>query len=578
MDLATREGISNGHLIHHGHAPQKGSKGQRYHGDGRNYSNHSADEFDQAEKGHTNGMKNNHSTSNSGRERSTDKPLSNEEGDGKSKYLSKEYKVHWREKERIQKVINKEKELEKDFLKREKEWIELEQQIKNDTYKEWNKLLQIQKKDIAKLIESDLKGEQENAHLSTSKKREMRNSKRKKEKELDDLDRLSEMREAEEAQEAARRKEQAERDRAEAEEAAREVNREAFKESAREASRGAIETANEAAKDAPPRGENQAEKEKSDQLAEDATGKANNQQESKDSGSVSKPKSSFFMNALSFVFDRGSEGKVEKKGDEALAGEAAEGEKQGRGTADEEVDNDNAVNEAVDNAEKTCEENCAEEEAEYTPPVDARTSKRKSLPSEPINIKVNERKKKKNTGSESARSVSTRRALQNVFSTNDEDDLFAGKKRPLAKLGGKGKDAEEGGESPAAATSAASGEESVQTVEVIENSKKILEMVPSSEEEIFNFPIDWKVLNQKGNIITKLKPWISKKIMEYIGSEEKEITGQISDYFVDQILKQRAPKEMLVEAEKFLDADGKKFILNMYRLIIFEQLKVTNAM
>ncbi|GAB67444.1 hypothetical protein PCYB_114640 [Plasmodium cynomolgi strain B] len=570
MDLLTREGIPNGHLMHHGEVPQKGRKGQRHHGDPRNNPNHSSDEFDETEKGHPHGMKNNQPTPNNEIDRNTDTQLANEETEGRIKYLSKEYQVHWREKERIQKVINKEKELEKDFLKREKEWIELEEQIKNDTYKEWNKLQQIKKKDIAKLIEFDLKGEQENANLSTSKKREMRNSKRKKEKELDDLDRLNEMREAEEAKS---RKEQVERDRAEA---AREVDREVDRE-------GAAEAAKEAAKNAPQGGENQAEKKKSDQLPEDATGKANNQQESKDSASVSKPKSSFFMNALSFVFDRSSEGKVEEKGDEPLAGEAAGGEangtanekggaKRGRATAKEAmaeaVDNDNAEE---DNAEKGSADNDHVDKASVDKTYEE-------------NDHVNE-KKKKNTDSESVSRVSTRRTLQNVFNTNDEDEMCTRKKGRRAKLGGKGKDAEEGeegeeGEAAAAAADvadAAEAGESALTIDVIENSKKILEMVPSSEEEIFNFPIDWKVLNQKGNIITKLKPWIYKKIIEYIGSEEKEITGQISNYFVDQILKETAPKEMLVEAEKFLDADGKKFILNMYRLIIFEQLKVTNT-
>ncbi|ANQ09144.1 Uncharacterized protein PCOAH_00035910 [Plasmodium coatneyi] len=536
MDLATREGIPNGHLMHHG--------------DAKNYPNHqNVDEFEEAEKGYPNGMNNN------AMDRSTEKQLANEETEGRSRYVSKEYKVHWRERERIQKVINKEKELEKDFVKREKEWIELEEQIKNDTYKEWNKLQQIKKKDIAKLIELDLKGEQENANLSTSKRREMRNSKRRKEKELDDLDRHNEMREAEEDK---KRKEQLDRDREEA--------------------------AKEDTKNAPDEGENEAEK-KSDQLPEDETGKAQNQQESKNSASASKPKSSFFMNALSFVFDRSSEGKVEEKGDEPLDGQPTGGEasvtanekaeaKEECNTANEAANNDNEENANVD---KTCVENCTGEETEDRPPVEARRSKRKIPASEPINIKVNEKKKKKkNTDSEMASRVSTRRGLKNVFNANDEDELFGRKKGPLAKLDGKGKDAEEA-EEEEAAIEAAEDVESIQTVDVIENSKKILEMVPSSEEDIFSFPIDWKVLNQKGNIIAKLKPWISKKITEYIGSEEKEITGQISNYFVDQVLKERAPKEMLVEAEKFLDADAKKFILNMYRLIIFEQLKVTNG-
>ncbi|CAA9989225.1 RNA-binding protein 25, putative [Plasmodium knowlesi strain H] len=570
MDIATRKEIPNGHHLMH-------------HEDSGNYANdHRADEFEEGDRDNPEGMKNKQSTEmNSGMDRSRDKQHVKEEIEGRSTYVSKEYKVHWRERERIQKVINKEKELEKDFVKREKEWIELEEQIKNDTYKEWNKLQQIKKKDIAKLIELDLKGEQENANLSTSKRREMRNSKRRKEKELDDLDRHNEMREAEEAN---RRKEQLDRDK---EQAAREID----SKSAKEANR-------EEAKDAPHEGENQTEN-KSDESPEEEIVKANHPQENENRANISKSKSSFFMNALSFVFDRSSEGKAEEKGEDALHGEASgtaneKGEaKEECATSKGEAENDNAENADVD---KTCVENCMAEEAEDKSPMETRTSKRKPPAAEPINIKVNEKKKKKkNIDSERATRVSTRKALQNVFNTNDEDEMFGRKKRPVAKLDGKGKGAKEEEEEERAAEEGAAEEgaaeegaaeepaehaepeENIQTIDVIENSKKILEMVPSNEEEIFNFPIDWKILNQKGNIITKLKPWICKKITEYIGSDEKEITGQISNYFVDQVLNERTPKEMLVQAEKFLDADAKKFILNMYRLIIFEQLKVTNV-
>ncbi|KJP88967.1 hypothetical protein AK88_01461 [Plasmodium fragile] len=371
MDLATREGIPSGHLMHHG--------------DAMDYPNHSADDLDEAEKGQPNGMNNNHSSSNNGVDKSSNKHLANEEAPGRNRYLSKEYKVHWREKERIQKALNKENELDKDFLQREKEWLELEEQIKNDTYKEWNKLQQIKKKDIAKLIEFDLKGEQENANLSSSKKREMRNSKRKKEKELDDLDRLNEIREAEE--EAKRRKEQVDRD-----------------------------VDGDADKNEPHGGDNQATT-KSDQLPEDANDKANNQQESKDTASVSKSKSSFFMNALSFVFDRRSEGKVEEKGDEALDGEAAGGEessetanengqaKAGCNTENETVENDHADNASLHTTcvENDIVENCTGEQAEDTHPVETRTRKRKTPASEPINIKVNEKKKKKKTQTRTSR-------------------------------------------------------------------------------------------------------------------------------------------------------------------------------
>ncbi|GAW81919.1 hypothetical protein, conserved [Plasmodium gonderi] len=532
------------------------------------------------------------------------------------KYISKEYKVHWRERERIQKVINKEKELEKDFYKREKEWIELEDQIKNDTYKEWNKFLQIKKKDIAKMIELDLKGEQENANMSSSKKREIRNSKRKKEKELDDLDRLNEMEEIKEMEEMQKKKEQEERDKVEEEEEEGETTH-PVEEDDKTCQSKAIKHF-----------ENQDQKQ-SNNFSERATEESN--KSSKDYANEAKLKSNFFMNALSFVFDRNSDNKMEQikeeKSSSDVTGKSHRNPNENVECALNQMKSGhkafhkaNAPNSEEMNPEHSdtnrIEENGADASGADTSGADAsgadtsgadanesdanesdanepngqgevnkkklRGRKRKTNATEHINIKVNDKNKKsKITDSEEGvNKMSTRKALHNVFSTNNEDELFTKKNVEGTRLDNdvdKKNQAE--GEEKGGGEEEGEGEEGekMKTIDIIENSKKILEKVPSSEEEIFNYPLNWKVLNLKDNIGNKLKPWIYKKITEYIGTDEKEIIEEISNYFVQQILKETSPKDMLVEAEKFLDSDGKKFILNMYKLIIFEQIKVTST-
>ncbi|SBT79804.1 conserved Plasmodium protein, unknown function [Plasmodium malariae] len=501
-----------------------------------------------------------------------------------TKYLSKDYKVHWREKERKQKIENKEKDLEKDFYKREKEWLELEEQIKKDTYREWNKFMQVKKKDIAKLIELDLKGESDNSSISNSKKREIRKSKREKEKELDELDRLNELKEIDEM----KRKEELQH----------------YWEIQKGVEEGQLKKIkeNEQVKEREEEREQQEEEEKEKEKAkekEKEEQQANVDQEikhNKDTLATTQSKlkkGSILMNALSYVLDHGS-GKVEEqngtvtnddkkkkkdkhsdeKNEECMDKEPSEYRGEAVQCMPKMMGEDNTIRENNNSGRNSSDRssnmssnlsgNSAREEIQKkSKENEGSTNKRKIVSLEHINIKVNDKKKKKKVTELEHSSKINNTQLLNIFDTNVEDELYTKKHQPLSKLD-KHLDKKN------------QEEERVKTFEIIENSKKILDKVPSTEEEIFNFPIQWNVLNLKDNISTKLKPWIYKKITEYIGTDEKEIIEEISNYFVEQILKETAPKDMVVEAEKFLDSDGKKFILNMYRLIIFEQLKIAD--
>ncbi|CAD2083945.1 RNA-binding protein 25, putative [Plasmodium vinckei lentum] len=436
----------------------------------------------------------------------------------KIKYVSNNYKVHWRERHRIEKLDAKEKDLEKEFYKREKEWLELEEQIKKDTYKEWNKFMQAKKKDIAKLIELDLKGENEDSSMSSSKRRESRRSKRAKEKKLDEQDRLDEVKELEEAKKKP----------------------EQIKD---------IDTT---------------KKEKEE------TVEKNDKQNSDNTSQVKAKKSGFFATAFSYVFDNSKD----KQDDEA-------NEDKAKDDSEKEENNTKQLNQNED--EKNENSEVEKENDEYNEDKENNTNKKKSPKS---------KRKIANSETEKANDKKKKAASENAQEEEEDNDKSSKKVRGRNKKSSNTEDDENtidieslkndpiiAYELETAFPKKRRGKnDTAKTIDIIKKSAKILEKIPSEEEDIFNYPIEWDILKLKDNISTKLKPWIYKKITEYIGADEKEVIEEISNFFVEQILKETAPKDMLSEAEKFLDSDGKKFIINMYRLIVFEQLKIKNNM
>lgn len=54
-----------------------------------------------------------------------------------------------------------------------------------------------------------------------------------------------------------------------------------------------------------------------------------------------------------------------------------------------------------------------------------------------------------------------------------------------------------------------------------ERDKLLVQQIPTDREPLFRFPVDWRLVDMHGVINEKLKPWIIKKIKEYLGQEEK---------------------------------------------------------
>lgn len=48
--------------------------------------------------------------------------------------------------------------------------------------------------------------------------------------------------------------------------------------------------------------------------------------------------------------------------------------------------------------------------------------------------------------------------------------------------------------------------------------------IGQDREELFAYLINWQVVETQGIIQAKMRPWIVKKIIEYLGEEEKTLT------------------------------------------------------
>lgn len=74
--------------------------------------------------------------------------------------------------------------------------------------------------------------------------------------------------------------------------------------------------------------------------------------------------------------------------------------------------------------------------------------------------------------------------------------------------------------------------------------KDLISRIPTEKEALFAYPVDYEVLEEHNVLEKKMRPWVSKKIAEYLGEEDRalitfilgKITARVPPHdFVDQL-------------------------------------------
>lgn len=95
--------------------------------------------------------------------------------------------------------------------------------------------------------------------------------------------------------------------------------------------------------------------------------------------------------------------------------------------------------------------------------------------------------------------------------------------------------------------------------------EELIGRIPTDKDQLFARKLDWALLDE--NLMEKrIRPWVTKKIAEYMGEKEVDLID-----FVCTLLNAHTDGySMLREVAIVLDDEAEKFVVHMWRLLIFE--------
>ncbi|XP_020522643.1 RNA-binding protein 25 isoform X1 [Amborella trichopoda] len=105
------------------------------------------------------------------------------------------------------------------------------------------------------------------------------------------------------------------------------------------------------------------------------------------------------------------------------------------------------------------------------------------------------------------------------------------------------------------------------------DAKQLIDMIPKTKEELFSYDINWEVYD-KHELHHRMRPWISKKITEFLGEEEATLV----DFIVSSTRDHVKASQMLELLQAILDDEAEMFVLKMWRMLIFEIKKVETGL
>lgn len=96
-------------------------------------------------------------------------------------------------------------------------------------------------------------------------------------------------------------------------------------------------------------------------------------------------------------------------------------------------------------------------------------------------------------------------------------------------------------------------------------SKAIIDSIPTGKDELFSAPVNWEKCVQYRIIETYIHPWLSKKMLEFLGEEEETLI----QFILGKLNKKCHPNEILEEITQVLDEDAEPFVIKLWRMLIY---------
>lgn len=143
-----------------------------------------------------------------------------------------------------------------------------------------------------------------------------------------------------------------------------------------------------------------------------------------------------------------------------------------------------------------------------------------------------------------------KRPVPDIFNVNDEEDSSVAKKRRLPTLND---------DDDSSSSRLLSSEEKKKQI------KELISEIPTSKEALFAYAIDWSLVDST-LMDRRIRPWVNKKITEFIGEEEQALV----DFICTKLSGRASAESILNEVVMVLDEEAEVFVVKLWRLLIYE--------
>ena len=111
-------------------------------------------------------------------------------------------------------------------------------------------------------------------------------------------------------------------------------------------------------------------------------------------------------------------------------------------------------------------------------------------------------------------------------------------------------------------------------MEIIEKTKALYMRLPRERDEVFAVELDWQLLISQGVLDRVVRPWVAKKIKEYLGVEEQAMIKLV----LNQLASGKCTAEnLLAKVGNILDEVADQFVFKLWQVLLFEHMKIVEG-
>jgi len=94
--------------------------------------------------------------------------------------------------------------------------------------------------------------------------------------------------------------------------------------------------------------------------------------------------------------------------------------------------------------------------------------------------------------------------------------------------------------------------------------------LPKTKEEVFGFTLTYDGLEENPVVERIVRPWVAKKIKEYLGVEEEAMIRLVINHVTNRL----SAQTLFDKVAPILDDVAETFVLKLWQVILFEHEKI----